>query len=406
MRITDVEAHVLSSPIDPPQVRSFHGGTRKILKRDAILATVETSDGTVGYAPGLATSSAMKEFFSDLTQESVTKLINNIMSVTLQDQEFEDPEEVSVTIEGENLPDELLWQAKSIIDVALYDIVGKVHGTPIYELLGNDDDITQTLSLYASGGMYMSPEEYAEEARQIADEGYFGYKYRPGIGPEGDREAIDRIVEEVGDEIEVMADAHTWWKMGESSYDPDTVQALVDYFNERGVYWVEEPVEPSAYDSYQSLGEQTDAVLAGGESEESPESLIELADTQAVDFLQGDVRHHGGYSGCWNVVKHCAEQDITFVPHNFGTNLGLVANGHLTAADPENSLLEYPVYGDETYPGMYPYPVAEEILETDLDIVDGTLRMPDGPGLGVDINTDIIEDYPQIEGPWTEFHYD
>jgi L-alanine-DL-glutamate epimerase-like enolase superfamily enzyme len=406
MRITDVEAHVLSSPVDPPQTRTFHGGRREILKRDAILATVETSDGTVGYAPGLATSSAMKEFFSELTHDSVTKLLNNVLSVTLRDVEFEDPADVIAAIDRESLPEELVWQAKSIVDVALYDIVGKVHGAPIYELLGDDDDATRSLSLYASGGMYMSPDEYTREARQVAREGFFGYKYRPGIGPDGDRRTIDRIVDELDGEIEVMADAHTWWKMGPASYDEATVHELVEYFDDRGVYWVEEPVEPSAYGSYRSLRERTDAPLAGGESEAHPEGLVELADTGAVDFLQGDVRHHGGYTGCWDVVEHCADRGLRFVPHNFGTHLGLVANGHLTAADPGNALLEYPVYGDEEYPGMYPYPVAEEILQTDLDVADGTLRMPDGPGLGVEVDTDVVERYPRIDGPWTTFHYD
>jgi L-alanine-DL-glutamate epimerase-like enolase superfamily enzyme len=82
-----------------------------------------------------------------------------------------------------------------------------------------------------------------------------------------------------------------------------------------------------------------------------------------------------------------------------------VANAHLTAAAPESELLEYPVFGDDTA-GMYPFPLAEEILLEPLDIEDGVLTVPDGPGLGVEVDTDVLERYPHIDGPWTEFHYD
>jgi L-alanine-DL-glutamate epimerase-like enolase superfamily enzyme len=124
-----------------------------------------------------------------------------------------------------------------------------------------------------------------------------------------------------------------------------------------------------------------------------------------VRFLQGDVRHHRGFTGCWKAVEFCVGRDVTFVPHQFGTQLGLVANAHLTAAAPGAELLECPVFGTDTA-GMYPFRLAEEILEDDLAIADGHLTVPDGPGLGVEIDTDVLDRYPHVEGPWTEFHYE
>jgi L-alanine-DL-glutamate epimerase-like enolase superfamily enzyme len=127
----------------------------------------------------------------------------------------------------------------------------------------------------------------------------------------------------------------------------------------------------------------------------------------AVSFLQGDVRHHWGYTGCWEAVAYCADpdRDVQFVPHHFGTHLGLVANAHLTAAAPGAALLEYPVFGDDVA-AMYPFPLAAELLATDLDLSDGRLRLPDGPGLGVEVDVDVVDRYPYVEGPWTEFRYD
>jgi L-alanine-DL-glutamate epimerase-like enolase superfamily enzyme len=83
----------------------------------------------------------------------------------------------------------------------------------------------------------------------------------------------------------------------------------------------------------------------------------------------------------------------------------LVANAHLVAASPSHPLLEYPVFGDDVG-AMYPYPLATDILETELTIDNGCLALPNGPGLGVDVDETVIEEYDYIEGAWTEFIYD
>lgn len=209
------------------------------------------------------------------------------------------------------------------------------------------------------------------------------------------------------DEMEFMLDAHTWWKLRDS-YDRDTVRGLAEHAARRGAYWIEEPVEPDDRDGYVDLA-GTGAPLAGGESETSPAGLVELARTGAVGFLQGDVRHHEGFTGCYSVAEFCRGRDVEFVPHNFGSWLGLVANAHLTAAAPEVRLLEYPVFeGDPVLeaasdPGMYPFDLAFGIIDGEPDIQDGSLTVPDGPGLGVDVDLGVVEEYPFIDGPWTEF---
>jgi L-alanine-DL-glutamate epimerase-like enolase superfamily enzyme len=409
MKIADITAHGLSSTIQPPREYEFLGGTRKILKRDVVLVVVETADGEIGYAPSGASSSAMREYFAGASNSNFVALINDVIATTLKGEELTNPAQVHDLIDDIGIPEFLRSQAISAIDVALHDIIGKRHGAPIYELLLDGDDVTaepkRTLSLYASGGMYMPPEGYAKEAKELADYGFEGYKYRPGLGPEKDRRTLNLIRETVGDEMDIMIDAHTWWKMGDKSYSYDQIRELITDFYEYDVYWVEEPVEPEAHHKYRQLHEKTNAPLAGGESEESPAGLKELA-TDAVDFLQGDVRHHRGFSGCWDVIKYCDGRDATFVPHHFGTQLGLVANAHLVAAAPDSELLEYPVFETTNHPGMYPFPLADDILKSPLNPSDGELTVPDRPGLGVDVDLDVLDEYSYVEGPWTEFHYD
>ena len=412
MDIAAVDGYALSSPIDPPQDRPFHGGTRRLNKRDVVLVVVETADGSQGFSTAGASSSAMREYFDDRSQGTFADVVDGAVADALEGESIDEPADAASLIADADLPAHLHTEAVSAIDVALHDLRGKELGAPIYELLAEsyeNVEPTTELPLYASAGMYMEPEGYERQATVLEENGFFGYKYRPGIGPEGDRRTVDLLADAL-EETTFMLDVHTWWKL-EQSYGEETVRDLVAHAADAGAYWIEEPVEPTDRDGYRALAE-TGAPLAGGESEESPESLVELGRTGAVDFLQGDVRHHEGFTGCRPAIDYCRGRDVEFVPHNFGTWLGLLANAHLVAAAPEVRLLEYPVFEDdpllegEPDPGMYPFELAFDILEDEPTVEDGRLRVPDGPGLGIDVDLDVIEEYPFVDGPWTEFRYD
>jgi L-rhamnonate dehydratase len=413
MDIASVDSHALSSPIDPPQDRPFHGGTRRLLKRDVVLVVVETADGRQGFATAGASSSAMTEYFEGDSQGTFADIVTGPVADALEGETIEAIPEAHDLIREGSVPAGDVTEAISAVDVALWDLRGKEHGVPVYELLAEEygTDPTLELPLYASAGMYMEPEGFADQAELIEQLGFLGYKYRPGVGPDGDRHTVELLADRLS-ETEFMLDVHTWWKLGEA-YGRETVRELVAHAGERGAYWVEEPVEPDDHEGYVELAE-TGAPLAGGESEETPEGLVELGETGAVSFLQGDVRHHEGFTGCRAAVEFCAGRDgIEFVPHNFGTWIGLAANAHLVAAAPETSLLEYPVFENDPAladvggdPGMYPFDLAFDLIEGQPDIDDGVLSVPEGPGLGVDVDLDVVEEYPFVDGPWTEFHYD
>jgi len=412
MEITDVQGYALSSPIDPPQDRQFHGGTRRLLKRDVVLAVVETARGYRGVATAGASSSAMTEYFEGESQGTFADVLEGPVADALEGEAIDDITDAHDLIRAADVPPGDVTEAISAVDVALYDIRGKEEGVPVYELLAEEygTEPATELPLYASAGMYMEPEGYVEQAEVIEELGFFGYKYRPGIGADEDRRTVELLADALS-ECEVMLDVHTWWKLGES-YGRDTVRDLVAHAGEQGAYWVEEPVEPDDHEGYVDLA-ATGTPLAGGESEETPEGLVELGETGAVDFLQGDVRHHEGFTGCRDAVEFCAgRDDVEFVPHNFGTWIGLAANAHLVAAAPESDLVEYPVFEDdpvldgEPDPGMYPFDLAFDLVESEPVIEDGVLSVSDEPGLGIEVNMDVVEEYPFVEGPWTEFHYD
>jgi L-alanine-DL-glutamate epimerase-like enolase superfamily enzyme len=409
MYLTDISAHALSSPIEPMQERAFHGGTRRLHKRDMVLITLETRDGLRGIAPGGASSSAMREFYEDASQEQFATAIETTVAPTLLDREIAEPEDGAEYVTECDLPEPLRTQAASVVDIALHDLFGKRNGVPVFELLSDDPGDTE-LDCYASAGMYMEPSGYARQAATLEAHGFQGYKYRPGIGPAGDRETIVRISAETSDDFAVMADAHTWWKL-EDPYSSSQRDSILEAYEAANLYWLEEPVAPDDYQGYRDLDAATKLDLAGGESEHDRSGLETLVDTDSIAVLQGDVRHHGGYTGCLQAANYATDHGVRFVPHHFGTLLGLVANAHLVTAI-DGDLLEYPVFTDDPHldadpdPGMYPHPLAFEILDGDLTMTDGCLTVPDGPGLGVSIDDSVLERYPFREGAWTTFEYE
>jgi len=403
--VREISAYGLSSPLDPSREFDFHGGVRRIHKRDFVIVAVELADGTRGYAPAGASSSAMREYFDDATQDTFVEFVESVVAHTLEGECLDSIGAVHEVLAELNQPEFLISQATAAVDVALHDILGKLRGVPVHELLAPDVDVPDRIPLYASGGMYMEPEEYAIEAAEAREAGFPAYKYRSGIGPEADERTIRRIRASVGDEMDVMVDAHTWWKTGDGTYDVETMVDLAATYADCDVFLLEEPVAPDDIQGYRTLARETSVPLAGGENAESSDELTAFGRSANAEFVQGDVRHHQGYLGCLRAHRNLDGHDVRFVPHNFGTYLGLVANAHLAVAIGGIPYLEYPLFETETHAGMYPYPLATDILETDLTIADGHLQLPTSPGLGVEVDRSVIKEYPYVEGAWTEFLY-
>ena len=387
MRITDVESFLMSYPMPEPLVLSFWGGQRTIIKRDAMLIRVSTDSGLTGYAPGPAHERARNEINTEIRSFLVGKDPRQWNSLKFQS----NPETVKT------------YRA---VEIALLDLVGRYESCAISELLGGR--LRDRIKLYGSAGMYMSAEKYAEEAAAIAAMGFPAYKMRPGIGPKEDLRAVELMRQAAGPDLGLMVDAHTWWRMGDRSYSTEQIEQLANDMAAHGLVWLEEPLPPEKHDAYRKLRGRLHVKLASGEHEPDIAGFQDLIEHQTVDYVQMDVLCQGGYGTAQQIFKEVQRSGLRFAFHSWGTTLEVLAAAHVGICWPEEVVewLEYPCYSAPGRAGMYPFPLSDEILAQPLDIEHGYMAVPDGPGLGIDVDERVIEKYPFIPGPWSFFRLD
>jgi L-alanine-DL-glutamate epimerase-like enolase superfamily enzyme len=377
----------MSHPYAEPVRLPFYGGERTVVKRDAMLIRVRTDNGLTGYAPGPAHERAAHE-------------IHEIIRPFLLGKDPRQWAELKFTGDSETA------KTYCAVEIALIDLAARYEGCALSELIGGRQ--RDRIKLYGSAGMYMSPEGYAAEAAIVAQMGFAAYKMRPALGPEQDLETVRLMRQAVGPDIGLMIDAHSWWRMGDKSYSPETVLQLAREIGKYQPTWLEEPMPPDDHAAYRRLRAQNVIPLATGEHEQEEAGFLDLIETGAADYLQMDVCCQGGFAMGRRVFAAVQKQGLRFAFHSWGTALEVLAAAQLGICWPAEVVewLEYPIY---TKPGrkvMYPWPLAEEILRDPLPIQHGDLIVPAGPGLGMEIDERVIEKYPFIPGPWSYFRLD
>jgi L-alanine-DL-glutamate epimerase-like enolase superfamily enzyme len=387
MKISQVEALLMSCALPTPLELPFYGGRRTILKRDAMLIRVTTDTGLRGYAPGPAHETAARQIRDD-----IAPFLNGLDPREWRSFGFDGPLDVEKTYHA--------------VELALMDVVARYEGCALSEVAGGR--VRDRIKLYGSAGMYMTPEGYAAEAAAIKAQGFVAYKMRPALGPDSDLETIDRMREATGPDFGLMIDAHSWWRMGDRNYSFDTVASLARAMEGYSPVWLEEPLPPDDHDAYRQLRAGTKTPIATGEHEPDTAGLLDVAAGEMADVVQLDLLCQGGLGAFSTVAKETQKNGLRFAFHSWGTMLEVLAAAHLGICWPANVVewLEHPCYANGGRVGMYPFPAADEILAEPLQIERGELIVPKGHGLGIDIDERVIERYPFLPGPWSIFHID
>lgn len=387
MKISKVEALLMSCALPEPLRLPFHGGERTILKRDAMLLRVTTDTGLRGYAPGPA-------------HEAAAEQIRDVIAPFLTGR---DPRRWRTLGFTGDLATRKTYHA---VELALLDLVARYEGCPLSEIAGGR--VRDRIKLYGSAGMYMAPEGYAAEAAAIQAQGFPAYKMRPALGVDEDLRTVELMRAATGPSFGLMIDAHSWWRMGDLSYTRDTVASLARALEPLHPVWLEEPLPPDDHDGYRALRTETRLTVATGEHEPDADGFIDLARTGAADILQMDVCCQGGLDMFRIIAREAEARELRVAFHSWGTMLEVLAAAHVGICWPASVVewLEHPCYSADGRVGMYPFPASDEILASPLTIEDGHLVVPDGHGLGIDIDERVIDRYPFIPGPWSLFRLD
>lgn len=268
------------------------------------------------------------------------------------------------------------------VEVALWDILGKVAGLPVYKLLGNARD---KVVAYADTGQNRTPAQRADDARRRRDEGFRAIKLRIRNDEMADDIAqVAAVRKAVGNDIAILVDANQTDTSDGPITGPvwtyhralATAQALADY----GVFWLEEPLPRQAYAELQRLHHTSPIPIAGGNSNQRFDDLQRLLLDGCYDILQPDVVLCEGLLRMRALATLAHAAGVLMTPHTWGDPLGMVANLHLAAAIPHTSYFEFP-----HDPPAFPASAYQSTLKEPLTVEGGEIRVPQGPGLGVEL---------------------
>jgi D-galactarolactone cycloisomerase len=262
--------------------------------------------------------------------------------------------------------------ALSGIDVALWDILGKVRGVPLYQLLGGK--CRDKVPVYVTALYPEEPSKVAKRARGFADQGFHGVKIKVGFDLDQDIRIVRAVREELGKDFIVMTDAN-------QGYNIDAALKASDAFADCGAYWLEEPLFVEDIEGHAKLREKGRTPIAVGENLHMGYAFENFIRRGAVDFIQPDVARAGGITEIRKITALAARHKIPVSFHTWGDGVALAASVHLSAALEDCIVMEL----DYTY-----NPMREELLLNPFQVGNGFLIPPDHPGLGVELNQEAL----------------
>lgn len=265
------------------------------------------------------------------------------------------------------------------LDIALWDLAGKIRGEPCWRMLGGRSG---RVPLYASAGVRREPEAAADLARRVLELGFAALKLRFWRDDwKLDLAAVEAARGAVGDRLALIVDCNQAWRMPWDTRDPwsfEQALAIVERLGALGVRWVEEPLHRGDYTGLARLRAQSGVAIAGGELTRELHDARELVVRGCVDVLQTDAVLIGGFSGLVPLARLARERGIDFTPHTWGNGVGLLANAHLYAGVGGAPWLEFPFDPPEWTPERRDYPLAQPLRAQ-----RGWLELGEAPGLGL-----------------------
>jgi D-galactarolactone cycloisomerase len=367
INIKAVRTHILEAALSQPFAysRAWYDA------RTAMVVEIETDDGLIGwgecYGPARITAAVVQTIAPWLIGRDPlrTEYLWQMIYARLRDHG-----QKGAVIEG-----------LSGIDIALWDIKGKLFGVPAHRLLGGP--LRSEVQAYATG-LYRSksgdPLKYlAEEAAGYVAQGFKSVKLKVGFGVAEDAAVTRAVREAIGPDVALMVDAN-------HAYDAVAAIRLGRMIEAYDIGWFEEPVPPEDVAGYREVKAALSIPIAGGECEFTRFGFRDLLASRAVDIIQPDTCAAGGLSECKKIADMAEAFGVRYNPHVWGTGIAIAASLQLLAVLPSHTphslapvepMLEF----DRTE-----HPIRQPLLLQPIEHVNGIVRVPDGPGLGIEVD--------------------
>ena len=280
-------------------------------------------------------------------------------------------------------PGSFVCRALAGVDTALWDLKGRLYGQPVVRLLGGP--FRETVPMYASSMRRdIRPDDEAERLLALVKEqGFRAVKVRVGAGPGApmgsDRDAAPGRTEELvpavrralGDGVRINVDANSTY----TAHRAVRVGRMLEQF---GVFHFEEPCPYPDIESTKAVADALDVYVAGGEQDVSVPQFRRMAAMRAVDIVQPDILYIGGVARARRVAMLAHEFGLACTPHAANRAMVQLFTLHFAAAMPNC------IYEQEW--SIEPTPWTEGLLERPLEVEDGAVRVPDGPGWGIGVS--------------------
>lgn len=379
MKIVDVKVHVLKSPLAEP----FAFSQGWVTQRAATLVEVTTDDGLTGWGEAFAQGLEPPEIAAAVIEHALKPLV----------------------LGADPLDTEVLWHRMyhrtrdygrkgsvvagiSAVDVALWDIAGKFHEVPVYKLLGGA--FRTRVQPYATGFYRIEGQgearRLAEEALRHFDAGFTLMKVKLGYGVDDDIACMREIAAALqGKPVRLMVDTnHAYGRAEALRLGRDLAQY--------DLRWYEEPVVPEDVAGYVELRRQLPMPIAGGENEHTLYGFREFLGAGAVDVAQPDIGSCGGLTAGRHVIALAQSHGVQVNPHVWGSAIAQAASLQFIAAVPvahhslfaQEPVLEY---------DRSSHPFRQHLITRPIQQVDGWVEIPAGPGLGVEVDREVIREF-------------
>ena len=358
MRITRIRLERRELDLDPPFVAAWDPDPRRSF--EATLVFVETDEGLTGIGSGDTMDGfhRYEHLFLGEDPLAIERHVQVLETISFHAGRY--------------------WP----LEAALWDLRGKAEGKPVAQLLGGE---ATRVPAYASTGELRPPQQRAEDALALREQGFRALKLR--VDPDRIEEGVATVTavrETVGDSMEIMVDLNQGWRMAgdiSEALSVDEVQRLVDRLRELGVLWLEEPLPREEVEDHADLRKNGGIRIAGGEMARSTSELEAFEATDALDVYQPDAVLAVGIQRAAELARRVLGRGRWFTPHTWTNGIGLLANLQLTAGVGGGPYLEFPYDPPGWTPERRDFMLTEPVR---ID-ADGCLAVPDAPGLGFEL---------------------